>query len=129
MSAPLSTAVERGWIINEPGDDGIIEYLDPLDIEISYPKDMYEQYNTETDSRYLFLSLVLPAFILRAIPFRLGIQRSEQQVFEMIQSEQSSNVFVNSLMKLIFALEACISRLKPLPYSLSLVSVYQKVKD
>lgn len=283
MSAPLSTAIERGWIINKPGEDGIIEYLDPLDIEISCPKDMYEQYNSETDagywvihrsneilrelkqfglsqlvevgagtgsvygflaqngieiiaiepikagamsiqkkgvqticgrlenvnfppesikaygvfdvlehienpsqlldemyrtlesggylfvtvpcgqwlwgeldkslghfrryskrtvdevvsrsgfipvkSRYLFLSLVLPAFILRAIPFRLGIQKSEQQVFETIQSEQSSNIFVNSLMKLIFALEACISSLMPLPYGLTLLSVYQRVKD
>ena len=43
MPAPLSTAIERGWIIKKPGEDGIIEYLDPLDIEISYPKDMYEQ--------------------------------------------------------------------------------------
>lgn len=283
MPAPLSTAIERGLIINKPGEDGIIEYLDPLDIEISYPKDMYEQYNSETDagywvihrsneilrelkqfglsqleevgagtgsvcgflaqngieiiaiepikagamsiqkkgvqticgrlknvnfpsesikaygvfdvleqienpsqlldemyrtlepggylfvtvpcgqwlwgeldkslghfrryskrtvdevvsrsgfipvkSRYLFLSLVLPAFILRAIPFRLGIQKSEQQVFETIQSEQSSNIFVNSLMKMIFTLEACISSLMPLPYGLTLLSVYQKVKD
>ena len=52
MSAPLNTAIERGWIINKPGEDGIIEYLDPLDIEISYPKDMYEQYTAETDTGY-----------------------------------------------------------------------------
>ena len=283
MPAPLSTAIERGWIIKKPGEDGIIEYLDPLDIEISYPKDMYEQYNSETDagywvmhrsneilrelkqfglsqlvevgagtgsvsgflaqngieiaaveplkagamaiqkkgvqticgrleivnfppesikaygvfdvlehienpsqlldemyrtlepggylfvtvpcgqwlwgdldkslghfrryskrtidevvsrsgfipvkSRYLFLSLVLPAFILRAIPFRLGIQKSEKKVIETIQREQSSKVFINSIMKLIFALEACISRLMPLPYGLTLLSIYQKVKD
>jgi hypothetical protein len=43
MSGPLDTAIKRGWIINKPGEDRIIEYLDPLDIEISYPKDMYEQ--------------------------------------------------------------------------------------
>jgi SAM-dependent methyltransferase len=282
MSAPLSTAVERGWIINEPGEDGIIEYLDPLDIEISYPKDMYEQYNTETDagywvihrsneilrqlkqfgisqlvevgagtgsvcgflykngieitaieplkagaksiqkkgvqticgrleivnfppesinaygvfdvlehienpsqlldemyrtlkpggyllatvpcgqwlwgeldkslghyrryskrtinevvsrsgftpikSRYLFFTLVLPAFIFRAIPFRLGIQRSEQQVFETIQSEQSSNLVVNAIMKFIFSLEALFSIAIPLPYGLTVLAVYQKNK-
>ena len=283
MSAPLSTAIGRGWTINKPGEDGIIEYLDPLDIEISYPKEMYEQYNTETDagywnihrsneilrelkqfgisqlvevgagtgsvcgflaqngieiaaveplkagakaiqkkgvqticgrleivnfppdsikaygvfdvlehienpsqlldemyrtlepggylfitvpcdqwlwgeldksighyrrystrtinevvsrsgfipvkSRYLFLSLVLPAFILRAIPFRLGIQRSEQQVFETIQSEQSSNIVVNAIMKFIFSLEALFRIFIPLPYGLTVLAVYQKVKD
>ena len=282
MSAPLSTAIERGWIINEPGEDGIIEYLDPLDIEISYPKDMYEQYGTEADagywvihrsneilrelkqfglsqlvevgagtgsvcgflaqngieitaieplkagamsiqkkgvqticgrleivnfppesikaygvfdvlehienpnqlldemyrtlepggyllvtvpcgqwlwgeldkslghyrrystrtinevvsrsgftqikSRYLFLSLVLPALIMRAIPFRLGIQQSEQQVFETIQSESSSNVFVNTIMKAIFSLEALLSTFIPMPYGLTVLAIYQKDK-
>ena len=282
MSAPLSTAIERGWIIKKPGEDGIIEYLDPLDIEISYPKDMYEQYNSETDagywvihrsneilrelkqfglsqlvevgagtgsvcgflaqngieitaieplkagamsiqkkgvqticgrleivnfppesikaygvfdvlehienpnqlldemyrtlepggyllvtvpcgqwlwgeldkslghyrrystrtinevvsrsgftqikSRYLFLSLVLPALIMRAIPFRLGIQQSEQQVFETIQSESSSNVFVNTIMKAIFSLEALLSTFIPMPYGLTVLAIYQKDK-
>jgi len=282
MSAPLSTAIERGWIINEPGEDGIIEYLDPLDIKISYPKDMYEQYGTEADagywvihrsneilrelkqfglsqlvevgagtgsvcgllaqngieitaieplkagamsiqkkgvqticgrleivnfppesikaygvfdvlehienpnqlldemyrtlepggyllvtvpcgqwlwgeldkslghyrrystrtinevvsrsgftpikSRYLFLSLVLPALIMRAIPFRLGIQQSEQQVFETIQSESSSNVFVNTIMKAIFSLEALLGTFIPMPYGLTVLAIYRKDK-
>jgi SAM-dependent methyltransferase len=283
MSAPLNTAIERGWIMKKPGADGVIEYLDPLDIEISYPKDMYEQYTAETDTgywvmhrsneilreikklglsqlvevgagtgsvcgflaqndvevaaieplkagatsiqkkgiqticgrleivnfppesieaygafdvlehiedpsqlldemyrtlqpggflfvtvpcgqwlwgemdksighyrryskkginevvvnsgftpirtRYLFLSLVLPAFILRAVPFRLGIKKSEKKVFETVQREQSSNVFVNAVMKVIFALETSFSGVVPLPYGLTLLSVYQKVKD
>ena len=282
MSAPLDTAIERGWIINKPGADGIIEYLDPLDIEISYPKDMYEQYTAETDtgywvmhrsneilremkklglsqlvevgagtgsvcgflaqndvevaaieplkagatsiqkkgiqtlcgrleivnfppesikaygvfdvlehienpshlldemyrtlqpggyllvtvpcgqwlwgemdksighyrrystrtinevvsrsgftpvkSRYLFLTLVLPAFFLRAIPFRLGIQRSEQQVFETVQSEQSSNIVVNVTMKFVCSIESFFSKFLPLPYGLTVLAVYQKDK-
>ena len=282
MTRPLSTAIERGWTINKPGEDGIIEYLDPLDIEISYPKDMYEQYSTETDagywvmhrsseilremkklglgqlvevgagtgsvcgflaqngievaaieplkagasciqkkgiqticgrleivnfppesinaygvfdvlehienpsqlldemyrtlepdgyllvtvpcgqwlwgemdkslghyrrysqrainevvsrsgftpikSRYLFLTLVLPAFILRAIPFRLGIRKSKKQVFETVQSEQSSNIFVNTVMRVIFSLEALLGILIPLPYGLTVLAVYQKDK-
>jgi SAM-dependent methyltransferase len=282
MTTPLSTAIERGWTINKPSEDGIVEYLDPLDIEISYPREMYEQYNTETDagyweihrsneilrelkqfglsqlvevgagtgsvcgflaqngieltaieplkagaksiqrrgvqticgrleivnfppesinaygvfdvlehlenpsqlldemyrtlepggyllvtvpcgqwlwgeldkslghyrrynkrtidevvsrsgftpvkSRYLFLSLVLPAFILRAIPFRLGIQRSEQQIFETIQSEQSSNIIVNAIMKFIFSLESLFRIFIPLPYGLTVLAVYQKGK-
>ena len=282
MSAPLSTAIERGWIINQPGEDGIIEYLDPLDIEISYPKDMYEQYGTEADagywvihrsneilrelkqfglsqlvevgagtgsvcgflaqngieitaieplkagamsiqkkgvqticgrleivnfppesikaygvfdvlehienpiqlldemyrtlepggylfvtvpcgqwlwgeldkslghyrrystrtinevvsrsgfirikSRYLFLSLVLPAFIMRAIPFRLGIRKSEQQVLETVQSEQSSKIVVNTIMKFVFSFESFISKLAPLPYGLTIFMIAQKPK-
>ena len=282
MSAPLSTAIERGWIIKKPGEDGIIEYLDPLDIEISYPKDMYEQYNSETDagywvihrsneilrelkqfglsqlvevgagtgsvsgflaqngieiaaveplkagamaiqkkgvqticgrleivnfppesikaygvfdvlehienpsqlldemyrtlepggylfvtvpcgqwlwgeldkslghfrryskrtidevvsrsgfirikSRYLFLSLVLPAFIMRAIPFRLGIRKSEQQVLETVQSEQSSKIVVNTIMKFVFSFESFISKLAPLPYGLTIFMIAQKPK-
>ena len=280
MSDPLSTAIERGWVVNEPGKDGIIEYLDPLDIEISYPKDMFEQYDTETDagywvihrsneilrelkqfglsqlvevgagtgsvcgflaqngiditaieplkagaksirkkgvqticgrleivnfpaesikaygvfdvlehienpsqlldemyrtlepggylfatvpcgqwlwgeldkslghyrryskrtinevvsrsgftpirSRYLFLTLVLPALILRAIPFRLGIQRSEQQVFKTIQSEQSSNIAVNRTMKFVLSFESFISKFMPLPYGLTLLIIFKK---
>ena len=282
MSAPLSTAIERGWIIKKPGEDGIIEYLDPLDIEISYPKDMYEQYNSETDagywvihrsneilrelkqfglsqlvevgagtgsvcgflaqngieitaieplkagamsiqkkgvqticgrleivnfppesikaygvfdvlehienpiqlldemyrtlepggylfvtvpcgqwlwgeldkslghfrryskrtidevvsrsgfirikSRYLFLSLVLPAFIMRAIPFRLGIRKSEQQVLETVQSEQSRKIVVNTIMKFVFSFESFISKLAPLPYGLTIFMIAQKPK-
>lgn len=282
MSAPLSTAIERGWIIKKPGEDGIIEYLDPLDIEISYPKDMYVQYNSETDagywvmhrsneilgelkqfglsqlvevgagtgsvcgflaqngieitaieplkagamaiqkkgvqticgrleivnfppesikaygvfdvlehienpiqlldemyrtlepggylfvtvpcgqwlwgeldkslghfrryskrtidevvsrsgfirikSRYLFLSLVLPAFIMRAIPFRLGIRKSEQQVLETVQSEQSSKIVVNTIMKFVFSFESFISKLAPLPYGLTIFMIAQKPK-
>jgi len=282
MTAPLNTAIERGWIINKPGSDGIIEYLDPLDVEISYPKDMYEQYNTETDSgywvmhrsneilremkklglgqlvevgagtgsvcgflaqndvevaaieplkagatsiqkkgiqtlcgrleivnfppesikaygafdvlehienpsqlldemyrtlqpggyllvtvpcgqwlwgemdksighfrrysmrtinevisrsgftpiksRYLFLTLVLPAFLLRSIPFRLGIRKSEQQVFETVQSEQSSNKVVNTIMKFVFSIESFISKLAPLPYGLTVFMIAQKPK-
>lgn len=280
MSAPLSTAIERGWMIKEPGEDGIIEYLDPFDIEISYPKDMYEQYNTETDagywvihrsneilrelkqfdlnqlvevgagtgsvcgflaqngievtaieplkagaksihtkgiqticgrleivnfppdsimaygvfdvlehienpsqlldemyrtlkpggyllatvpcgqwlwgeldkslghyrryskrtidevvsrsgfypvkSRYLFFSLVLPALILRAIPFRLGIKKSEKKVFETIQSKQLSNIFINAIMKFVFSLESFISKFMPLPYGLTVLVIAQK---
>ncbi len=282
MSAPLDTAIKRGWIINKPGEDGIIEYLDPLDIEISYPKDMYEQYNTESDagywvvhrsneilremkklglgqlvevgagtgsvcgflaqndievtaieplkvgatsiqkkgiqtlcgrleivnfppesikaygvfdvlehienpnqlldemyrtlepggyllvtvpcgqwlwgemdkslghyrrystktinevvsrsgftpikSRYLFLTLVLPAFILRAIPFRLGIRKSKQKIFETVQSEQLSNVFVNTIMQVVFSTEALVETFIPLPYGLTVLAVYQKDK-
>ena len=282
MTAPLNTAIERGWIINKPGSDGIIEYLDPLDVEISYPKDMYEQYTAETDtgywvmhrsneilremkklglgqlvevgagtgsvcgflaqndvevaaieplkagatsiqkkgiqtlcgrleivnfppesikaygafdvlehienpsqlldemyrtlqpggyllvtvpcgqwlwgemdksighfrrysmrtinevisrsgftpirSRYLFLTLVLPAFFLRAIPFRLGIRKSEQQVLETVQSEQSSNIVVNTIMKFVFSFESFISKLAPLPYGLTIFMIAQKPK-
>ena len=280
MSAPLSTAIERGWIIKKPGEDGIIEYLDPLDIEISYPKDMYEQYNTETgagywvmhrsneilrelkqfglsqlvevgagtgsvcgflvqngieiiaiepikagamsiqkkgvqticgrleivnfppdsikaygvfdvlehienpsqlldemyrtlepggylfvtvpcgqwlwgeldkslshfrryskrtidevvsksgfnpiNSRYLFLSLVIPSFLFRAVPFRLGVKKTEQQVFDKIQREQSSNAFVNTIMNFIFLAESLISKVVPLPYGLTVLATYQK---
>jgi len=280
MSAPLNKAIERGWIINKPGEDGIIEYLDPLEIEISYPKDMYEQYNTESDagywvihrskeilreikklglgqivevgagtgsvcgflvrngievvaieplkvgatsmqkkgiqticgrleivdfppesikaygvfdvlehienpnqlldemyrtlepggyllvtvpcgqwlwgemdkslghyrrystktinevvsrsgftpikSRYLFLTLVLPAFILRAIPFRLGIRKSKQKIIETVQSEQLSNIVVNTIMKFVFSFESFISRRIPIPYGLTVLAVYKK---
>ena len=52
MSAPLSTAIDRGWKVNKPGEDGIIEYHDPQDVEISYPKNMYERFSTETDAGY-----------------------------------------------------------------------------
>ena len=278
MPAPLSTAIERGWIIKKPGEDGIIEYLDPLDIEISYPKDMYEQYNSETDAGYwvmhrsneilrelkqfglsqlvevgagtgsvsgflaqngieiaaveplkagamaiqkkgvqticgrlefvnfppesikaygvfdvlehienpsqlldemyrtlepggyLFVTvpcgqwlwgdldkslghfrryskrtidevvsrsgfipvksryLVLPAFILRAIPFRLGIRKSKQKIFETVQSEQLSNVFVNTIMQVVFSIEALLETVIPLPYGLTVLAVYQKDK-
>lgn len=282
MPAPLSKAIEQGWIINEPGEDGIIEYLDPLDIEISYPTDMYEQYNSETDagywvmhrsneilkelkqfglsqlvevgagtgsvcgflaqngieiiaiepikagamsiqkkgvqticgrleivnfppdsikaygvfdvlehienpsqllvemyrtlepggylfvtvpcgqwlwgeldkslghyrryskrtidevvsrsgfirikSRYLFLTLVLPAFILRAIPFRLGIRKSKQKILETVQSEHSSNIVLNATMKFIFSLESFIDKFMLLPYGLSVFVIAQKPK-
>ena len=282
MSAPLSTAIDRGWKVNKPGEDGIIVYHDPQDVEISYPKNMYEQYSTKTDagywvrhrsreihselkrldlnqlvevgagtgsvcgflaqngidvaaieplkagaiqirkrgiqticgrleivnfpsesiksygvfdvlehienpsqlldemyrtlepggyllvtvpcgqwlwgemdksighyrrystkrinevvsrsgftpikSRYLFLSLVLPALIFRAIPFRLGVRKPEQQIFETVQNEQSSNIFVNTIMNFVFSLESFVSKLAPLPYGLTVFVIAQKPK-
>jgi SAM-dependent methyltransferase len=280
MSNPLNTAIKLGWKSKFPGEDGIIEYLDPLDLEISYPKDMYERYNEETDagywvihrsreilrklkeldldqlvevgagtgsvcgylaqngidvvaieplragaitikklginticgrleiinfpsdsikaygafdvlehienpkqlleeiyrtlepggylfvtvpcgqwlwgdidkslghyrryskrrinevvsqsgftlikSRYLFFTLVLPALLLRAVPFRLGIQKSKEQVIKTVQSEQTSNNSFNMIMKNIFSLESIFSRVMPLPYGLTIFSVYKK---
>ena len=280
MSNPLWSAIEHGWTSKLPGEDGIIEYLDPLDKEISYPKDMYEQYNKETDkgywvihrsreilrelkeldidelveigagtgsvcgflaqngidvvaieplkagattiqnkgvqticarletlnfptntikaygvfdvlehiedprqlldemyrtldpggylfvtvpcgqwlwgemdkslghyrryskksiseavsrsgftlisSRFLFLILVVPAFLLRAIPFRLGIQDSEQKVLETVNSKQSSNAFVNRIMRLLLSIESFISKVSALPYGLTILVSAQK---
>lgn len=79
-------------------------------------------------TKYLFLSLVLPAFILRAVPFRLGIKKSEKKVFETVQREQSSNVFVNAVMKFVFSFESFISKLAPLPYGLTIFMIAQKPK-
>ena len=52
MSNPVRSAVEQGWTSKSPREDGIIEFFDPLDKEISYPKKMYEQFNKETDTGY-----------------------------------------------------------------------------
>ena len=280
MSNPLNTAIEQGWNSKLPGEDGIIEYLDPLDIEISYPKDMYEQYNEETESGYwvihrsreilrklkelnldelvevgagtgsvcgylaqngidvvaieplkagaatiqnrgvqticarletvkfpadsikgygvfdvlehiedpsylldemyrtlkpggylfvtvpcgqwlwgemdkslghhrryskkliseavsrsgfspissgyLFLLLVFPAFLLRAVPHRLGILKSERKVLEKVKSEQSANVIINRMMRFILSIESFTSRVIPLPYGLTVFVIAQK---
>jgi SAM-dependent methyltransferase len=280
MSNPLSSAIEQGWTSKLPEEDGIIQYFDSLDREISYPKDVYEQYNLETDSGYwvmhrsreilreleeldldelvevgagtgsvcgflaqngidvvaieplkagaatiqnkgvqticarletvnfpkgsikaygvfdvlehiedpsqlldemyrtlepggylfgtvpcgqwlwghmdeslghfrryskksireavgnsgftlisskfLFLILVVPALLLRAIPFRLGIQDSEQKILETVKNEQSSNAFVNRIMRLLLSIESFTSRVIPLPYGLSVFVIAQK---
>jgi SAM-dependent methyltransferase len=77
-------------------------------------------------SRYLFFTLVPPALLLRAVPFRLGIQKSREQVIKTVQSEQTPRNFVNKLMKITLALESIFSRVIPLPYGLTIFSVYKK---
>jgi SAM-dependent methyltransferase len=77
-------------------------------------------------SRYLFLSLVVPAFVFRAVPYRLGIRKSESNALQTVQREQRSNAFLNKIMKVVFKVESIASRKLWLPYGLSVFAIYTK---
>ena len=81
---------------------------------------------TPIKSGYLFLLLVLPAFLLRAVPFRLGILKSERKVLEKVKSEQSANMYINRMMRFILSIESFASKVIPLPYGLTVFVIAQK---
>jgi SAM-dependent methyltransferase len=79
----------------------------------------------EVKTQYLFLSLVFPALLMRAIPYRFGIHRRKQSVINNVSSNQSPNRCVNWIMNMILTFESKLLKSHS-PYGLSILAVYTK---
>jgi SAM-dependent methyltransferase len=79
------------------------------------------------ESRYLFLTLVAPALLFRAIPYRLGMKKSRNNVLRTVKRAQKSNRPVNTIMDTLLRAESNIDRFMNLPYGLTVFSVYKKI--
>jgi SAM-dependent methyltransferase len=77
-------------------------------------------------SRYLFLSLVIPAFLIRALPYRLKIKSSKSDIFRSLKRTQSPIGFTSKIGSVILWLDSLVSKYLNLPYGLSCLVVAQK---
>jgi SAM-dependent methyltransferase len=73
---------------------------------------------TSNKIQYLFLGLVVPAYLLRTLPYKLGRKKKFQSQVNSNGGQNKSPLIVQILLKKIFVLESKL----PLPLGLSLIS-------
>jgi 2-polyprenyl-3-methyl-5-hydroxy-6-metoxy-1,4-benzoquinol methylase len=79
----------------------------------------------EIESSYLFTTLVVVAFILRALPYRLGIKARQNHLLEKVSEVLDSKSIASRLAGLASRLEEHFDRRRILPYGLSIIGVYR----
>jgi SAM-dependent methyltransferase len=76
-------------------------------------------------SVYLFAPLVVPAALLRAVPYRLGRRRSQHDVLETTAAQLAPSPRVDAAVAWLLAQELRVSRRVPIPVGLSVAGVYR----
>ena len=76
-------------------------------------------------TEYIFASLVPPAALLRALPYKLGRRVAEQDVLSRMKSQLDVNPKVRTLMSMAFSIETAVARRIPLPFGLSIAAVFR----
>ena len=74
---------------------------------------------------YLFASLVLPALVTRAVPYRLGVRRSPERVLDKMQVQLSTTGVVGRIAKAVLRSEEVAARKFDLPLGLSLLGAFR----
>jgi SAM-dependent methyltransferase len=77
-------------------------------------------------SRYIFACLVLPAAVLRAIPYRLGRRRTADEVIAHDESQLAPSASVDRIMRSVLQLERTAATRVRLPVGLSLIGIYRR---
>ena len=77
-------------------------------------------------SEYLFASLVPPAAVMRAMPYRLGRRSTPEEVFETMRSQLTVKPNTDRMARVVLAAETAIARVVPLPFGLTVMGVYWK---
>jgi len=80
---------------------------------------------TPLHTEYLYASLVAPAALARALPYRLGRRRSEAEVLASLRSQLAVPPRIDRIARTILTAEALIARCFPLPFGLSLLGVFR----
>ena len=73
---------------------------------------------------YLYASLIPPAALVRALPYRLGRRRPAQEVLERMRKQLDVSPAIDRVAASALAVEARASRVFPLPLGLSLVGAF-----
>jgi SAM-dependent methyltransferase len=76
-------------------------------------------------SAYLFLSLVLPAALLRSVPYRLGRRRSQTEITAATAKQLAPNPRVDAVATRVLAGERAVARRVQLPVGLSVLGAYR----
>lgn len=80
---------------------------------------------TPIRTEYLYASLVPPAAIMRALPYRLGRRRPAASVLDAMRRQLDVPALVNHLAARVLDAEAWTSRYLPLPVGLSLLGAFR----
>ena len=88
----------------------------------SLQKLLIENGFTSNRTQYIFLGLVLPAFILRTLPYKLGRKKKYQSPVNLNLTPNKARRLLQLVLKAIFTFEGKL----PLPLGLSLISSSRK---
>ena len=81
---------------------------------------------TVISSRYVFFSLVIPAFIIRAVPYRLKMRTAGDRDFQQLEKMQSSSNLTSKIGSTVLKIEREIAKHFKLPYGLTCLVVARK---
>jgi SAM-dependent methyltransferase len=82
---------------------------------------------TPLHTEYLYASLVPPAALARALPYRLGRRRSEAQVLASLRSQLDVPPSIDLIARKVLATETAIARHLALPFGLSVQGAFRTV--
>jgi SAM-dependent methyltransferase len=80
-------------------------------------------------SEYLFASLVVPALLLRVLPYRLGRRQRSDETFAMTSRHLRPPSIVDSTIRTLLDLEHSAARHLRLPFGTSVLGVYRRLTD
>ena len=74
---------------------------------------------------YLYASLVVPAGLLRALPYRLGRRSSRQAVLQSLREQLKVRPATDRLARAVLAAESAVAKSMPLPFGLTVMGVFK----
>ena len=78
------------------------------------------------DSQYLFATLVIPAAMIRAIPYRLGRRRSQEEALASIATQLIPSPFLDRSIRRLLHLECAVAKRVHLPVGTSVMGLYRR---
>jgi SAM-dependent methyltransferase len=76
-------------------------------------------------TRYIFASLLPPAFVLRTVPYRLGRRLTREQALAKSAQRLAPSRPVDLIARAVLGSEHALARRLPLPFGLSVVGAYR----
>jgi SAM-dependent methyltransferase len=80
---------------------------------------------TRLRSEYLFASLVLPAAVTRALPYRLGRKSAPEELIARTRSQLAAGPVVDRVSRMVLGAEEAVARRAPLPLGLTVLGAYR----
>jgi SAM-dependent methyltransferase len=80
---------------------------------------------TPNRSEYLYASLVLPAAVLRALPYRLGHRSSREAVLQSLRKQLKTRPTTDRVARAVLATESAVAGKVALPFGLSVLGVFR----
>ena len=77
-------------------------------------------------SEYLYASLVVPAGLLRALPYRLGRRSSREAVLHSIRNQLQTRPMIDRVARTVLTAERAVANVVPLPFGLTVLGVFRK---
>ena len=81
---------------------------------------------TPIRSEYLYASLVAPAGVLRALPYRLGHRSSREAVLDSLRKQLRTRPIIDRVARAVLAAERAVAKVVPLPFGLTVLGVFRK---